>query len=305
MSKSKSKATTKEATSVPAATLTDSKETFESLLNSLGVDNRLVTSIKRLGFEYPTLVQSQCLPLSIEKGRDVLVQARTGSGKTLTYAIPLIHKVLSSLSISSFNNNSIDNNKNEFVKAIVLVPTRELCHQVHKIFTQLCMYCDDIINIGVLLSLESSSSNKEGVMSDDITKQEAMLRDAPPILISTPASLLRHIKQKTLDLRTSVEMVVIDEADLILSFGYKEDVDEIIKNLPKIYQGFLMSATLTSSGRRDDVEELSRLVLHNPLTLKLEEEKRSENLMQYYLEVPKLDKYMILYTFIKVSLSTS
>merc|ERR1711862_385464 len=73
-------------------------------------------------------------------------------------------------------------------------------------------------------------------------------------------------------------------------------------NLPKIYQGFLMSATLTSSGgkRKEEMEELGRLVLHNPLILKLEEEKRSENLMQYYLEVPKHDKYMVIYVFIKL-----
>lgn len=258
---------------------------FDELLASLGIDDRIRASTKEIGFKHPTLVQLKCLPLSIEKGRDLLVRARTGSGKTLAYAIPVLHKLLSSSSPKCMTNIT-DNDK---CKAIILVPTRELCYQVQNVFFELMKYCDDMITIGTIC----------GNSKEETLKQEAILRDAPTIVISTPASLMKHVKQKNIDVNSHVEMVVLDEADLILSYGYREDMDELVKYLPKIYQGLLMSATLGMESS-NSVEELGKILLHNPITLKLEEDDRSQNLMQYYLQVPKNDFYLVLYVFIKL-----
>lgn len=247
---------------------------FEGLLSSLGIDGRVVESVKKLGFERPTLVQSESLPLAIESGRDLLVRAKAGSGKTLAYAIPVLHKIISSASSSK-------ENKKDFCKAVILVPTRELCFQVHNVLQDLTKYCDELVKVAVL-------------SGDDFVRQECVLRDLPDVIVSTPASLLRHIREETVNLRNSVETLVLDEADLILSFGYKSDIDEIVKSLPNIYQGFLMSATL------EDLEGLERIVLHNPLLLKLEEDAKQGELMQYYLKVPKHDRYLLLYVFIKL-----
>ena len=90
-----------------------------------------------------------------------------------------------------------------------------------------------------------------------MSAQQALLRDRPDIVISTPSRLLSHIKAGNIHLKTSVQTLVMDEADLILSFGYDEDVKSIVDALPRIYQGLLMSATLSP-----ELDDLKRVVLH-------------------------------------------
>jgi len=225
------------------------------------------------------------------------VRARTGSGKTLAYCLPILHKILSK------TEESDDDNDEGFVKAIILVPTKELCAQVTKTIKGLTYYCDEIIFVATLGGGAHSNSSV-------LAKQQAMLRDRPNIIVSTPAGLLKHLKsdeggvlERTLKL--SVESLVIDEADLVLSFGYANDVSGIIKYLPKICQGFLMSATLSP-----ELNSLKRIVLHSPAVLKLEEEhetqnngsdsKKEGNLSQFYLPLPHKDKNLVLYVFLKL-----
>ena len=114
--------------------LFDSEETFVTLCQSMSIDIRIQKAIMRLGHVRPTLVQSKCLPIAISSGRDLLVRARTGSGKTLAYCIPILQKILSSSpqqpSSSSFVTT---NNVCTSVRAVILVPTRELCAQIHQV----------------------------------------------------------------------------------------------------------------------------------------------------------------------------
>lgn len=123
--------------------LLDPQDTFATLCTTVGLDIRLRKGLSRLGFVRPTLVQSKCLPLAVTSGRDLLVRARTGSGKTLAYCLPILHKILS---------NGGENRGDEigFVKAVILVPTRELCTQVTKTLNSLIYYCDDIISVAAL-----------------------------------------------------------------------------------------------------------------------------------------------------------
>jgi len=193
------------------SSLLDPQDTFATLCTTVGLDVRLRKGLSRLGYVRPTLVQSKCLPLAITSGRDLLVRARTGSGKTLAYCLPILHKVL-----SKEQKDSGDDQDTGFVKAIILVPTRELCTQVTNTLNGLIYYCDEIISIATLYSGKNSSESS-------MLQQEATLRDRPDILVSTPAGLLAHIERDGSLLKTSlkhsVESLVVDEADLVLSFG--------------------------------------------------------------------------------------
>lgn len=271
----------------------DPEDTFATLCTTVGLDDRLRKALCRLGYIRPTLVQSKCLPLAISSGRDLLVKARTGSGKTLAYCLPILHKILSR------KDNQIEEGDG-FVKALVLAPTKELCTQISKTLNSLTYYCDEVISIAILLAGRGASSKL-------LAQQEAMLRDRPNVLVSTPAGLLGHIRSggSVLEstLKISLETLVVDEADLVLSFGYTDDVTEIMKYLPKICQGFLMSATLSP-----ELNSLKKVVLHSPAVLKLEEEElnsrkiKKGTLTQFYLELPRKDKNLVLYVFLKLGL---
>jgi ATP-dependent RNA helicase DDX56/DBP9 len=186
--------------------LLDPNETFPSLMESIGIDNRLKKAVQRLGHIRPTLVQSKCLPLAITSGRDLLVRAKTGSGKTLAYCLPVLQKILQAKS---------SNAEDHAVRAVILVPTRELCSQVYKTLQCLIYYCDEIVTLAVL----SAARGRGEKSKQDFVRQKAMLRDRPDVIVATPAGLLTHIRSEDVDLKTSVETLVVDEADLVLSFG--------------------------------------------------------------------------------------
>lgn len=263
-------------------TILDPTHTFASLSDAVGLDVRLKKAVARLGHVRPTLVQSKCLPLALSSGRDLLVRAKTGSGKTLAYLLPLLQKLLQ--------------NKPSAIAGVILVPTRELCTQVYKTLGQLTYYCDDLIHTAVL-SVGTARGEK---MRQELERQEAMLRDQPNVVVATPNGLLTHIRNGALDL-SSVETVVVDEADLVLSFGYSNDIAEIMKALPRIYQGFLMSATLSP-----ELESLKKVVLHSPVILKLEQDNprdgKAGKLKQFFISLPREDKNLIIYVFLKLGL---
>lgn len=185
--------------------LLDPSVTFATLADSVGLDLRLRKAVSRLGHVRPTLVQSKCLPLAISSGRDLLVRARTGSGKTLAYCLPLLQKIL--------HNNVTA--QEEGVRAVILVPTRELCTQVYQTLQMLTYYCDEIVSLAVLSGGRATSEKEK----QELARQEAMLRDLPKVIVATPAGLLTHVRSGVLNLSESVETLVVDEADLVLSFG--------------------------------------------------------------------------------------
>ena len=267
--------------------LLDPEETFVSLSETVGLDNRLKQAISRLGFAHPTLVQSKCLPLALRSGRDLLVRASTGSGKTLAYVLPLLQKLLVR-----------DEQKRPTAGAVVLVPTRELCSQVQNTLQEMTHFCDEIISVAVL-SVGKARGEKS---KEELQWQESMLRDNPSILVATPAGLLRHIRSGALSqLHDTVETLVVDEADLVLSFGYSNEIAEIVKSLPRICQGFLMSATLSP-----EVDSLKKVMLNSPVVLKLEDDadkdKQVGKLKQFYLRLPKNDKNLVIFVFLKLGL---
>jgi ATP-dependent RNA helicase DDX56/DBP9 len=252
--------------------LLDNEQTWVE--RDFGLDKKLVKALSKLGLVYPTIVQSKCIPLALE-GKDVLVRARTGSGKTFAFALPIIHKILASKKQSRSGSPGIS--------AVILVPTKELCNQIESNVSNIMYYCRNEVSMCSL-------------GDDNTATQLYRLQSNPDIVISTPARLVRCLQSGAISL-SHVSTLVIDEADLILSFGYSDDVQSIISFMPKIYQGLLMSATLSP-----ELDKFKKVVLHSAVVLKLEESDTSGQLTQYYLRSTENDKYLILYVFLKLGL---
>jgi len=266
--------------------LLDNDKTW--IQRDFGLDRRLVKALSKLGFIYPTLVQSRCIPIALQ-GKDVLVRARTGSGKTVAFSLPLLHKLLTSKEAESSTGGGGgggggSSSSQAKTQCVVLVPTKELCKQIEKHMSDLIYYCRDHVSIVALAD-------------DNTSVQQYRLQAKPDIIISTPAKLVQHLRSGTADV-SHVKTLVIDEADLVLSFGYADDVHTITSKMPKIFQGLLMSATLSA-----ELDKFKRVVLHNPAVLKLEEaQEGGGHLLQFYLSCKEADKFLTLYVFLKMGL---
>lgn len=173
-------------------------------------------------------MQSKSIPLALTSGRDLLVRARTGSGKTLAYCLPVLQKILAKKSLMEERGQDAEEEEDDDdnmdrgngsggtkVKGVILVPTRELCTQVAKVIEDLTYYCAEHIKAVVL----SGGAKKGGGGNASTLQQEALLRDRPDVVVATPAGLVTHVRSGKLNLKKSVETLVVDEADLILSFG--------------------------------------------------------------------------------------
>ena len=261
----------------------DEEKTF--VQRDFNLDKKLIKALSKLGYTYPTLVQAKAIPIALQ-GKDLLVRARTGSGKTVAFALPLINKIL--IDKYSETSNSLSSSQaatgTNKVRGLVLAPTKELCKQIDKNMGDLIYYCKDIVSICSLVESDN----------DSVIKYK--LQSKPDIIVSTPARLVQQLKAGTIDI-SSVGTLIIDEADLILSFGYSGDVQTITAKLPKIFQGIFMSATLSP-----ELEKFKKIVLHNPAVLKLEEAQGSGNLLQFTLRSTEDDKYLVLYVFLKLGL---
>ncbi|KAI9323236.1 P-loop containing nucleoside triphosphate hydrolase protein [Dichotomocladium elegans] len=252
--------------------LLEQDQTFESF----DLDPRILRAIAQLNFTHPTLVQAKAIPLALA-GKDILARARTGSGKTATYTIPLIQKLLLSKK---------DGHNEPGIRALILVPTRELAEQVTKHIKKLIVYAKDAVKV----------VNLAGHMSAQM--QRPILAEKPDIIVSTPSKVVLHLEAKNMDLHESLETLVIDEADLVLSFGYDQDLRKILPYLPKIYQSFLMSATFNK-----DVEDMKQLVLRKPAVLQLqEEEDEASYLTQYAIKCNEFEKFLYAFVIIKLRL---
>lgn len=209
--------------------------------HEMELDDRILKAISKLGWTYPTLIQEAAIPLLLE-GKDVIVKARTGSGKTAAFALPVIQKIL----------NSKLNAAEQTISALILSPSKELCQQTRAAMEQMSSKCGKVIRI-------------VDVSSSDVVAQKHALSERPDVVITTPAKILTHLQSGAIDLK-KLETLVVDEADLIFSFGFEKDFKKLVDFLPSIYQAVLVSATMT-----DDIKDMKNLILHNPAILKLEE----------------------------------
>ena len=221
---------------------------------SLGLDTRLIEALVKMQYCSPTPVQSRATPLVLA-GKDVVALSHTGSGKTAAYLIPAIHKIM--------QHTGVLLNP----RVLILVPTLELAHQVKKEASSLLSKCAPTLRAGEL-------------PADGCTS--AFLREffgAPPeILISTPSRAADSIRGRFFPpgaLHANLELFVLDEADLLMSFGYEDDIRCVVDAVDRGCQCMLLSATSSSV-----FSDLQALVLHNPVHLDISEEERldiSEN----------------------------
>ncbi|KAF3938195.1 hypothetical protein ABW19_dt0202711 [Dactylella cylindrospora] len=255
-----------------------SKSTEAITFDAFSLDPRLMHAIGKLNYLTPTPVQINVIPPALE-GKDILARAKTGSGKTAAYLLPILHRILASKESAAAKDN--------VTTGLVLVPTRELADQVHKVVEGYAEFCGKQIR----------AVNIARNISDSI--QQSLLLERPDIVISTPSRAVIHFNTETFDLST-LKYLVIDEADLILSYGHENDMQVLAGALPKGVQTFLMSATLT-----DDVEQLKELFCRHPFLYKPDQKEENgdgNSISQFYISCGEDTKFLLLYVIFKLKL---
>ena len=248
------------------------------------LDARLLRALADLKYSTPTPVQRESLEHSLGGvARDILARARTGSGKTLAYGLPVIQKILAEKQDIPRSSTAYAN-----TRALVLVPSRELAEQATRQLSAILTYCRDVVQVANI-----ARSVKASV-------QKLLLSEKPDIVVATPSRALACLQSGDLVIRDSLQSLVIDETDLVLSYGYDADVKAILHEgfLSRTHQTFLMSATLD-----DDTNALRGLMLKDPVVLRLEHDPTTAaNLTQYYVYTSEQDKFLLVYVILKLRL---
>lgn len=188
--------------------------TFESL----GLRPDLVHTLHQLGFEQPTPIQEQAIPVLLSGKSDLIGLASTGTGKTAAFALPLLQHL---------------DLQNPSVQGLVLCPTRELCLQVEKDVCRLAASMEDFRSVAVY-----------GGAS--ISGQLRQLRQQPQVVVATPGRLMDMMERKAVSLG-ALKFVILDEADEMLNMGFREDIDHILSHTPEQKRVWLFSATMSPS----------------------------------------------------------
>ncbi|KAH0995929.1 hypothetical protein GBA52_019793 [Prunus armeniaca] len=220
---------------------------------------------------------------AFQQGKDVVARAKTGSGKTFAYLLPLLQKLF-----------TLEPKKKLAPSAIVLVPTRELSQQVYTEVSSLIELCRVPLKVVQLTS------------SMPAPDWRTALAALPEILVTTPACVKKCLSDGVLQptsIDESLEILVLDEADLLLSYGYEGDIKALTPHIPKRCQCLLMSATSS-----DDVEKLKKLILHNSYILTLPEvgdikdEVIPKNVQQFWISCSARDKLLYILSLLKLEL---
>ena len=228
--------------------------------NDLGLRAELLRALAEAGYENPTPVQAQSIPVILE-GKDILAGAQTGTGKTAGFTLPILQR-LAAKPVSNVSNRRGRPNYRP-TRALILTPTRELAAQVEQSVRTYGRYLD-LRSIAVF----------GGV---GMFPQVKALRDGVDILVATPGRLLDHLNQRNADL-SQVEVVVLDEADRMLDMGFLPDVRRILDMLPRQIQSLLFSATFSR-----EIKELADKMLNEPVMLEVARENAVTELVTHSL----------------------
>lgn len=210
-------------------------------------------AIDQLEFTHPTEIQAASIPV-VRAGKDMIGQAQTGTGKTFSFAIPIVEKI------------DLDNPN---IQALILLPTRELSLQVYAEFLKLIRYSRKI-RATVVYGGQS------------IDRQIRSLKDRPQIIIGTPGRIIDHMNRGTLNF-SDLQMLVMDEADEMLKMGFQEDLETILKDTPRERQTVLFSATMPPF-----IKKVASSYQKDPVHIKIEAKTLTvEKIKQVYYEVKK------------------
>lgn len=240
--------------------------------STLGLNDRLLSRLKTLGYSQPTAVQADAIPAALS-GRDLLASAKTGSGKTAAFSLPLLQHF-----IDQPNHHSRHSNP---VFALILVPTRELAIQVGD---SILTYAQDLATPPMVLSLFG------GVK---INPQMMALRGGADILVATPGRLLDLMNSNALSL-ASLHTLVLDEADKMLNLGFHDELNSILTALPDSRQNMLFSATFP-----DELKRLIRVLLNDPAEISIESLHTETHIQQRVITVNRERKNALLIHLIK------
>ena len=236
------------------------------LFSELGLSPELLKAIDKLGFEQAAPIQAAAIPV-LMAGRDVVGQSQTGSGKTAAFAIPAIEKTDPNL---------------RAVQALVLCPTRELAVQVAEEFHKLALFKRGVTALPIY-----------GGQSYE--RQFSGLKQGAQIVIGTPGRLMDHMRRGTLRLET-LKMVILDEVDVMLNMGFRDDIETILKGAPKERQTVFFSATIPRA-IRELIEKFSR----TPENVKIEQKAMTvPTVEQVYYEVDRPHKIDLLTRLIDI-----
>ena len=222
---------------------------------------QVLRAIKEMGFEEATPIQSQAIPV-VMSGVDVIGQAQTGTGKTASFGIPVLHKV--------------DPN-NKKTQVIILSPTRELAIQVSEEIRKLSKYMHGVKILPVY-------------GGQDINRQIKALKGGAQIIIGTPGRVMDHLRRKTIRCE-AVNTIVLDEADEMLNMGFREDIETILEYIPEEgRQTVLFSATMPKP-----ILDITKKYQHDAVTIKVvKKELTVPSIDQFYYDVKRKEKIDVL-----------
>ncbi|MDR3693166.1 DEAD/DEAH box helicase [Mucilaginibacter sp.] len=224
----------------------------------LGIRHDIVNAISELGFENPTPIQEQSIPVLLTGSNDFVGLAQTGTGKTAAFGLPL-------LELLDFEEN--------YPQALVLCPTRELCLQITN---DIKNYAKKMGNVNVVAVYGGAS----------IVDQLRQIKRGVQIVVATPGRMLDIINRKAIDF-SKVKFVVLDEADEMLNMGFQEDIDSILSTTPDTKKTWLFSATMPSEVRR-----IAKKYMNEPFELTMGEKNTGNvNIEHEYYIVRARDKY--------------
>ncbi|MES2590003.1 MAG: DEAD/DEAH box helicase [Bacteroidota bacterium] len=219
--------------------------------SKLGLAPEIQKTLIEQKYTKPYPIQQEAIPAILE-GKDILGIAQTGSGKTASFVLPILQKFQNQVSA-----------KNRHVKALVLVPTRELSIQVNDVFQ--------------LFSQNLTTKLKSLAVYGGVSINPQMIKlQGVEIVVATPGRLIELLSSKALSL-SELQILVLDEADKMLNLGFQEEVNQIIALLPKKRQNLLFSATLS-----EDLNSINKNLLTNPVVLKIEAEKENLDLIRQF-----------------------
>lgn len=232
----------------------------------MNIADWVLKAVKDMGFEEASQIQSQTIPLIMEK-KDIIGQSQTGTGKTAAFGIPCLEMI---------------DDDNRQLQALILCPTRELAIQVSEEFRKLLKFKDSIRVLPIY-------------GGQPIDRQITALKKGAQVVIGTPGRVMDHMRRHTLKMGT-VKYVVLDEADEMLDMGFREDIELILEKVPEERQTVMFSATMS-----DEILNLSKRFMKDPEYIKISRKELTvPQIEQYYFDVKEKNKLEALCRLIDV-----
>lgn len=216
----------------------------------LDLDDSVLDALDAMNFQECTPVQEHCIPKILD-GHDLIGVAQTGTGKTAAYLLPVISKLVQG------------NYPEDAINCVIMSPTRELAQQIDQQMEGFSYY--------VPISSVAVYGGNDGIRYE---QEKRSMRMGADMLIATPGRLISHLSLNNVDL-SRVSFFILDEADRMLDMGFKDDIMQIVKALPKERQTIMFSATMPK-----EIQEMAKTILNNPVEIKLAVSKPAEKIQQ-------------------------